>query len=67
MSILDSIERRALELIKRKFYIETELVDTDTELALVVNSVFDGKIITSHRQDLLPLLAAFQRRSTPDK
>ena len=66
MRVLDGLERRAIELIKRKFYIETELVDTDTELALVVKSVFDGKIITSHRQDLLPLLAAFQRRSGAD-
>lgn len=60
--LVDSLERRAIELIKRKFHIETELIDTDTELALVVNSVFDGKIITTHKQDLLPLLAAFRRR-----
>ena len=65
MSILHSLEQRAIDLIKRKFYIETELIDTDTELALVVNSVFDGKIITTHKQDLLPLLAAFRRRENP--
>ena len=64
MSLLDGLERRAIELIKRKFHIETELIDTETELALVVNSVFDDKIITTHKQDLLPLLAAFKRRNS---
>ena len=49
-------------MIKRKFYIETQLVDSDTELSLVVNSMFDGNIVTSHKQDLLPLLEAFKKR-----
>jgi len=65
MSLLDGLERRAIELIKRKFHIETELIDTDDELSLVIHSVFDGKTITTHTQDLLPLVAAFRRRENP--
>jgi len=65
MSLLDGLERRAIELIKRKFHIETELIDTDDELSLVIHSVFDGKTITTHTQDLLPLVEAFRRRENP--
>jgi hypothetical protein len=60
--LFDNLERKALGLIKRKFHIETELVDTDKELSLVVKSIFDGKVVTSHTQDLLPLLKAFEKR-----
>lgn len=60
--LFDNLERKALDLIKKKFYIETELVDTDTELSLVVRSIFDGRVVTSHTQDLLPLLEAFEKR-----
>jgi hypothetical protein len=60
--LFSSLEEKAINLIKRKFYIETQLVDSDTELSLVVNSMFDGNIVTSHKQDLLPLLEAFKKR-----
>jgi hypothetical protein len=50
--LFSSLEEKAINLIKRKFYIETQLVDSDTELSLVVNSMFDGNIVTSHKQDL---------------
>ncbi len=59
--LFENLERKAMGLIKRKFHIETELVDSDTELSLVVKSVFDGKVVTSHKQDLLPLVKAFKK------
>ena len=57
-----ALEEKALNLIKSKFRVETELIDKNDELSLVVNSIFDNKIITSHKQDLLPLLDAFKKR-----
>lgn len=57
-----ALEEKAINLIKNKFRVETELIDKDNELSLVVNSIFDNKIITSHKQDLLPLLDAFEKR-----
>ena len=57
-----ALEEKALNLIKKKFRVETELIDKDNELSLVVYSIFDNKIITSHKQDLLPLLDAFKKR-----
>jgi len=60
--LFDNLERKALELIRAKFKIETAIVDTDTELSLEVTSLFDDKEVHTHKQDLMPLYEAFKRR-----
>lgn len=60
--LFDNLERKALELIRAKFKIETAIVDTDTELSLEVTSLFDNKEVHTHKQDLMPLYEAFKRR-----
>ena len=55
--LFDNLERKALELIRAKFKI-----DTDTELSLEVTSLFDDKVVHSHKQDLMPLYEAFKKR-----
>ena len=60
--LFDNLERKALELIRAKFKIETNIVDTDTELSLEVTSLFDDKVVHSHKQDLIPLYEAFKKR-----
>jgi hypothetical protein len=57
-----SLEAAAIKLIKHKFSIKTEIIDTDTELSLCVYSVYDGITVHSHTQDLLPLLDSFRKR-----
>lgn len=51
-----------IELIKSKFKIETRIIDTETELSLVVVNMFGNEVIYEHKQDLLPLLEAFKHR-----
>mgnify|MGYP001592883357 CR=1 len=60
--LFDNLERKALELIKAKFKTETAIVDTDIELCLEVTSLFDNKVVHTHKQDLMPLYEAFKRR-----
>ena len=60
--LFDNLERKALELIRAKFKIETNIVDTEDELSLEVTSLFDDKVVHSHKQDLIPLYEAFKRR-----
>ena len=60
--LFDNLERKALELIRAKFKIETNIVDTEDELSLEVTSLFDDKVVHSHKQDLMPLYEAFKRR-----
>ena len=60
--LFENLERKALELIRAKFKIETNIIDTDNELSLEVISLFDKKIVHSHKQDLMPLYEAFKRR-----
>lgn len=60
--LFDNLERKALELIRAKFKIETAIVDTDTELSLEVTSLFDDNVVHTHKQDLMPLYEAFKRR-----
>ena len=60
--LFENLERKALELIRAKFKIETNIVDTDTELSLEVVSLFDDKVVHSHKQDLMPLYEAFKKR-----
>ena len=56
------LERKALQLIRAKFSISTNIVDTEDELSLEVLSLFDGQVIHSHTQNLMPLYEAFKRR-----
>ena len=65
--LFDNLERKALELIRAKFKIETNIVDTDTELSLEVTSLFDNKEVHTHKQDLMPLYEAFKRRINEEK
>ena len=65
--LFDNLERKALELIRAKFKIETAIVDTDTELSLEVTSLFDNKEVHTHKQDLMPLYEAFKRRINEEK
>ena len=65
--LFDNLERKALELIRAKFKIETAIVDTDTELSLEVTSLFDNKNVHTHKQDLMPLYEAFKRRINEEK
>jgi hypothetical protein len=51
-----------IDLIKSKFRIETKIVDTETELSLVVINLFNNEVVYEHKQDLLPLLESFKRR-----
>jgi len=60
--LFENLERKALELIRAKFKIETKIIDTDNELSLEVISLFDKKVVHSHKQDLIPLYEAFKRR-----
>jgi len=60
--LFDNLERKALELVRAKFKIEPNIVDTDTELSLEVTSLFDDKVVHSHKQDLMPLYEAFKKR-----
>ena len=60
--LFDNLERKALELIRAKFKIETNIVDTDDELSLEVISLLGKKVVHSHKQDLMPLYEAFKRR-----
>ena len=59
---LDSLEKKAIELIKQKFKVDTEIIDNETELSLVVRSLFNNEIIYSHKQDLIPLYEAIRNR-----
>ena len=59
---LDSLEKKAVELIRAKFRVETEIIDSDNELSLVVRSLFNDEIVHSHKQDLIPLYNAFRNR-----
>ena len=56
------LEAAAVRLIKHKFSIHTEIIDTPEQLSLCVHSVYDGVTVHSHTQDLLPLLDSFRRR-----
>jgi len=60
--LFENLERKALELIRAKFKIETKIIDTDNELSLEVISLFDKKVVHSHKQDLMPLYEAFKKR-----
>ena len=60
--LFENLERKALELIRAKFKIETKIIDTDNELSLEVTSLFDDKVVHSHKQDLMPLYEAFKKR-----
>jgi len=59
---LDSLEKKAIELIKQKFKVDTEIIDNEIELSLVVRSLFNKEIIYSHKQDLMPLYEAIRNR-----
>lgn len=60
--LFENLERKALELIRAKFQIKTNIIDTDDELSLEVTSLFDDKVVHSHKQDLMPLYEAFKKR-----
>ena len=60
--LFENLERKALELIRAKFQIKTNIIDTDDELSLEVTSIFDDKVVHSHKQDLRPLYEAFKKR-----
>lgn len=60
--LFENLERKALELIRAKFQIKTNIIDTDDELSLEVTSIFDDKVVHSHKQDLMPLVEAFKKR-----
>ena len=60
--LFENLERKALELIRAKFQIKTNIIDTDDELSLEVTSIFDDKVVHSHKQDLMPLYEAFKKR-----
>jgi len=60
------LERKALQLIRAKFSISTKIVDTEDELSLEVLSLFDGQVIHSHKQNLMPLYEAFKKRIKND-
>jgi len=64
--IISHLESAAIKLIKDKFSIHTKIVDTEEAMELWVYSVYDGKIIHSHKQDLDPLYRAFKDRLTKD-
>jgi len=59
---LDSLEKKAIELIKQKFKVDTEIIDDGTEFSLVVRSLFNNEIVYSHKQDLTPLYEAIRKR-----
>ena len=60
--LFENLERKALELIRSKFEIKTNIIDTDDELSLEVTSMFDNKVVHNHKQDLIPLVEAFKKR-----
>ena len=60
--LFENLERKALDLIRAKFKIQTNIVDTDDELSLEVISLLGNKVVHSHKQDLMPLYEAFKRR-----
>ena len=59
---IESLEKKAIELIKQKFKVDTEIIDNGTELSLVVRSLFNNEIVYSHKQDLIPLYEAIKKR-----
>lgn len=64
--LFENLERKALELIRAKFEIKTNIIDTDDELSLEVTSMFDNKVVHNHKQDLMPLVEAFKKRIDHD-
>lgn len=56
------LERKFVELVRAKFKVETDIIDNDDELSLVVRSLFNNEIVHSHKQDLLPLYEAIKNR-----
>ena len=64
--LFENLERKALELIRSKFEIKTNIIDTDDELSLEVTSMFDNKVVHNHKQDLMPLVEAFKKRIDHD-
>ena len=64
--LFENLERKALELIRSKFEIKTNIIDTDDELSLEVTSMFDNKVVHNHKQDLMPLVEALKKRIVHD-
>ena len=56
------LERKFVELVRAKFKVETDIIDNDDELRLVVRSLFNNEIVHSHKKDLLPLYEAITNR-----
>lgn len=54
--------QKLIELIKSRFRIETEIIDSEEELSLVVINIFNNEVIYKHKQDLIPLFWAFKKR-----
>jgi len=54
--LLDSLEKRAIELIRNKFSIHTEIAQSDSGVTLTVYSKFNNETVYEHVQDLDPLI-----------
>jgi len=54
--LLDSLEKRAIELIRNKFSIHTEISQSDSGVTLTVYSKFNNETVYEHVQDLDPLI-----------
>jgi len=55
--LLNSLEKRAIELIRNKFSIHTEIAQSETGVTLTVYSKFNNETVYEHVQDLDPLIA----------
>jgi len=54
--LLNSLEKRAIELIRNKFSIHTEIAQSETGVTLTVYSKFNNETVYEHVQDLDPLI-----------
>jgi hypothetical protein len=62
MKLFNTIEHNMLQAIQSRLKIETILIDTPDEVAMVTNTYFDGELVNSHKENLEPLIELIKRR-----
>ena len=56
--LFDQLERVAIQHIKNKFSVHTEVVGEE----LIVTSLYDSQVVHQHRQSLEPIIDAVLQR-----
>ena len=56
--LFDQLERVAIQHIKNKFSVHTEVVGEE----LIVTSLYDSQVVHQHRQSLEPIINAVLKR-----